>query len=380
MLNDKTVAAIIVAGGSSSRMGFDKLFFEIDGETVLLKSMKAFDECESVDEIIVVAGKNYNDVKQLAPLMHKPCTVVTGGATRAQSVKNGFEASQSEIICIHDAARPFVSQKIITDALSAAVQYGASAPAVPVKDTIKIVQQNSMVKSTPDRASLFAVQTPQCFLSSLYQKALAQIDNDLVTDDCSLFELAGMPVKLTQGEYANYKITTREDLPAPKGDNNMNIRIGHGYDVHRLVENRKLILGGVEIEYEKGLLGHSDADVLAHAVADALLGAAAMGDIGKHFPDTAAEYAGADSLVLLSKVVQKLAENGFSPVNIDATLLCQRPKLAPYITQMRENLAKAAGIDVADVSVKATTEEGLGFTGNGEGIAAHAVCLIQKGK
>ncbi|NCC07828.1 MAG: 2-C-methyl-D-erythritol 2,4-cyclodiphosphate synthase [Clostridia bacterium] len=380
MLNDKTVAAIIVAGGSSSRMGFDKLFFEIDGETVLLKSMKAFDECENVDEIIVVAGKNYDDVKQLAPLMHKPCTVVTGGATRAQSVKNGFEASQSEIICIHDAARPFVSQKIITDALSAAVQYGASAPAVPVKDTIKIVQQNSMVKSTPDRASLFAVQTPQCFLSSLYQKALAQIDNDLVTDDCSLFELAGMPVKLTQGEYANYKITTREDLPAPKGDNNMNIRIGHGYDVHRLVENRKLILGGVEIEYEKGLLGHSDADVLAHAVADALLGAAAMGDIGKHFPDTAAEYAGADSLVLLSKVVQKLAENGFSPVNIDATLLCQRPKLAPYITQMRENLAKAAGIDVADVSVKATTEEGLGFTGNGEGIAAHAVCLIQKGK
>lgn len=380
MLNDKTVAAIIVAGGSSSRMGFDKLFFEIDGETVLLKSVKAFDECENVDEIIVVAGKNYDDVKQLAPLMHKPCTVVTGGATRAQSVKNGFEASQSEIICIHDAARPFVSQKIITDALSAAVQYGASAPAVPVKDTIKIVQQNSMVKSTPDRASLFAVQTPQCFLSSLYQKALAQIDNDLVTDDCSLFELAGMPVKLTQGEYANYKITTREDLPAPKGDNNMNIRIGHGYDVHRLVENRKLILGGVEIEYEKGLLGHSDADVLAHAVADALLGAAAMGDIGKHFPDTAAEYAGADSLVLLSKVVQKLAENGFSPVNIDATLLCQRPKLAPYITQMRENLAKAAGIDVADVSVKATTEEGLGFTGNGEGIAAHAVCLIQKGK
>lgn len=380
MFNDKTVAAIIVAGGSSSRMGFDKLFFEIDGETVLLKSMKAFDECESVDEIIVVAGKNYNDVKQLAPLMHKPCTVVTGGATRAQSVKNGFEASQSEIICIHDAARPFVSQKIITDALSAAVQYGASAPAVPVKDTIKIVQQNSMVKRTPDRASLFAVQTPQCFLSSLYQKALVQIDNDLVTDDCSLFELAGMPVKLTQGEYANYKITTREDLPAPKGDNNMNIRIGHGYDVHRLVENRKLILGGVEIEYEKGLLGHSDADVLAHAVADALLGAAAMGDIGKHFPDTAAEYAGADSLVLLSKVARKLAENGFSPVNIDATLLCQRPKLAPYITQMRENLAKAAGIDVADVSVKATTEEGLGFTGNGEGIAAHAVCLIQKGK
>ena len=156
------------------------------------------------------------------------------------------------------------------------------------------------------------------------------------------------------------------------------IRIGHGYDVHRLVEDRKLILGGVEIPFEKGLLGHSDADVLLHAVSDALLGAAALGDIGKHFPDSDPTYKGADSLRLLAAVAELLAKEGYKIVNVDATLLAQRPKLAPYIAQMRYNIAKAIGADVDAVSVKATTEEGLGFTGEGLGIAAHAVCLIEK--
>ena len=156
------------------------------------------------------------------------------------------------------------------------------------------------------------------------------------------------------------------------------MRIGHGYDVHRLVEERKLILGGVEIPYEKGLLGHSDADVLAHAISDALLGAAALGDIGKLFPDNDPQYAGADSLKLLQEVVYHIRENGYAISNIDATILAQKPKLAPYILQMRENLAKACGVEVDQVSVKATTEEKLGFTGAGQGIAAHAVCLLEK--
>lgn len=155
------------------------------------------------------------------------------------------------------------------------------------------------------------------------------------------------------------------------------MRIGHGYDVHILTENRKLIVGGVDIPYEKGLLGHSDADVLLHAVSDALLGAAALGDIGCLFPDSDPEYLGADSLMLLSKVVEKLGENGFKIVNIDSTILAQKPKMKPHIPLMRENIAKVCGIDVSSVSVKATTEEGLGFTGEGKGIAAHAVCLIE---
>ena len=156
------------------------------------------------------------------------------------------------------------------------------------------------------------------------------------------------------------------------------MRIGHGYDVHRLVEGRKLIMGGVEIPYEKGLLGHSDADVLAHAIMDAVLGAAALGDIGKHFPDTAAEYEGADSLVLARRVAEIMHENGWKIENIDSTILCQKPKLAPYIPAMREKLAEAFGLPVDAVSVKATTEEHLGFTGEGLGIAAHAVALIEK--
>lgn len=156
------------------------------------------------------------------------------------------------------------------------------------------------------------------------------------------------------------------------------MRIGHGYDVHRLVEGRKLILGGVEIPFEKGLLGHSDADVLAHAVADALLGAAALGDIGHLFPDTDERFAGADSLVLLAQVTARLKEAGYRVCNVDATVLCQRPKLAPHIDAMRKNLAAACAVEVGRMSVKATTEEGLGFTGTGEGIAAHAVCLIEE--
>lgn len=158
------------------------------------------------------------------------------------------------------------------------------------------------------------------------------------------------------------------------------MRIGHGYDVHRLVEGRRLILGGVEIPYEKGLLGHSDADVLTHAVMDSLLGAAALGDIGKHFPDTDPAYKGADSLLLATHVAKRLAERGYRIVNIDATVLAERPKLAPHIEKMRENLAAALGLSKDDISVKATTEEGLGFTGTGLGIAAHALCLIEEKK
>lgn len=234
---------------------------------------------------------------------------------------------------------------------------------------------------TPDRSMLYAVQTPQCFDRAQYLAALDRLGAEQVqyiTDDCSLFELAGLPVRLTQGDYANRKITTKEDLPAPGSEGEKKMRIGHGYDVHRLVEGRKLILGGVEVPFEKGLLGHSDADVLAHAIMDAVLGAAALGDIGKHFPDTDPAYAGADSLKLAQAVAALMRQNGWRVVNIDSTILCQRPKLAPYIPVMREKLAAAFGLEPDAVSVKATTEEHLGFTGEGLGIAAHAVALIEK--
>ena len=385
---EKKVSAVLVAAGSSTRMGFDKLSFDLGGETVVQRSIRAFAECPLVSEIVLVAGKNRAFLEQQAAACTKPVQVVQGGATRAESAKNGVLAAHGELVAVHDAARPFVSQAVITAALGAAAACGAAAPAVPVKDTVKravrgdgkTVPEHCMVTDTPDRSTLYAVQTPQCFDRAAYLAALDELDAEkarLVTDDCSLFELTGRPVQLTQGDYANLKITTREDLPRAEQKEGNDMRIGHGYDVHRLVEDRKLILGGVEVPFEKGLLGHSDADVLAHAVMDAVLGAAALGDIGQHFPDTAEEYAGADSLVLARRVAEIVAAQGWRIENIDATILCQRPKLAPYIPVMREKLAAAFGLPVEAVSVKATTEEHLGFTGEGLGIAAHAVALIE---
>ena len=385
---EKKVSAVLVAAGSSTRMGFDKLSFDLGGETVLHRSIRAFAQCPLVDEIILVAGSNRAFAQQQAADCAKPVCVVAGGATRAESAKNGVLAASGALVAVHDAARPFVGQQVITAALEAAAQCGAAAPAVPVKDTIKAavrgsgktVPESCFVHATPDRSTLYAVQTPQCFDRAAYLAALEELDAEkarFVTDDCSLFELTGRPVQLTQGDYANLKITTREDLPRPEQKEEHKMRIGHGYDVHRLVEGRKLILGGVEVPFEKGLLGHSDADVLAHAVMDAVLGAAALGDIGQHFPDNDPVYSGADSLKLARRVAEILKEHGFRIENIDATLLCQRPKLAPHIPAMRRNLADAFGLPVDAVSVKATTEEHLGFTGEGLGIAAHAVALIE---
>ena len=385
----KTISAVLVAAGSSTRMGFDKLSFDLGGETVLHRSIRAFDQCPQIGEIVLVAGKNRAFVEQQAVGCTKPVQIVAGGATRAESAKNGVLAAHGELVAVHDAARPFVSPAVIAAVLEAAARCGAAAPAVPVEDTIKqavpgdgkTVPEACLVHSTPDRSTLYAVQTPQCFDRTQYLAALQELDAEkarLVTDDCSLFELTGRSVQLTQGDYANLKITTREDLPRPVQKEETRMRIGHGYDVHRLVEGRKLILGGVEIPFEKGLLGHSDADVLAHAVMDAVLGAAALGDIGQHFPDNDPAYAGADSLELARHVARILSEHGYRVENIDATILCQRPKLAPHIPAMRAKLAAAFGLPVDAVSVKATTEEHLGFTGEGLGIAAHAVALIEK--
>ena len=385
---EKRVTAVLVAAGSSTRMGFDKLSFDLGGETVVQRSIRAFAECPLVDEIVLVAGKNRAFLEQQAAACPKPVQVVPGGATRAESAKNGVLAAHGDLVAVHDAARPFVSEAVIEAAVYAAAACGAAAPAVPVKDTVKravrgdgkTVPEACMVAETPDRSTLYAVQTPQCFDRAAYLAALEELDTEkarLVTDDCSLFELAGRPVELVQGDYANIKITTREDLPrAENGGKKM--RIGHGYDVHRLVEGRKLILGGVEVPYEKGLLGHSDADVLAHALADAILGACRGGDIGKLFPDTDPAYEGADSMVLLARVMDYARELGFEFVDADCTIACQQPKITPHRDAMRANLAHALGVDVENVGVAATTTEKLGWEGQGEGIGAWAVCLLQK--
>ncbi|MEG1895745.1 MAG: 2-C-methyl-D-erythritol 2,4-cyclodiphosphate synthase [Oscillospiraceae bacterium] len=372
MYDNKKVYAIIVAGGSGTRIGFDKMLYSIEGKAVVEKSIAAFDAAHIIDEIVVVAGDNLAQIEALAKGYKKVTRVVHGGSTRSQSVAAGVvQLKGGGLVAIHDGARPFVNGSIIQDVIEKASLYGAAVPCVPVKDTIKQAQGGFIAQSL-DRNTLFIAQTPQAFDLDSYRHYMESFFDANLTDDAQLFEKAGAKVCIAKGEYENYKITTIDDL---KGDKMM--RIGHGYDVHKLVEGRKLILGGVVVPYEKGLLGHSDADVLLHAVMDSLLGALALGDIGKHFPDTDESYKGADSMQLLLQVGRLILEKGAVLQNLDATLLCQKPKLAGYIPQMRSNIAQALNVSVDKISVKATTEEGLGFTGEGLGISAHCVCLLQ---
>ena len=379
------ISAVIVAAGRSTRMGRPKLLIPLCGTPVLTHTLKAFDR-SCVDEIIVVASEDTVPLfEKEAALLTTPCRFVTGGETRQESVANGVAAvdKRCELIAVADGARPLVTPEDIDRVIAVAEETGAAALGVRVKDTIKVADTANVITATPDRSSLWQVQTPQVFSAPLYREAMAAAtaDGKDFTDDCQLAEYIGAEVTLVEGSYENIKITTPDDITAAtaiiqKRKGVVAMRIGHGYDVHRLTEDRKLILGGVDIPHDKGLLGHSDADVLTHAIMDALCGAAVLGDIGGLFPDTDEKYKGADSVKLLCEVVRLVNERGYRILNIDATVLAQRPKLKPYIPHMRDILAAACGIPTEDINIKATTEEGLGFTGAMEGIAAHAVCLI----
>ena len=281
-----------------------------------------------------------------------------------------------------------VTAEVIARTLESAKKYGSGVAAVPLKDTVKRVNEGGVVVDTPPRDALRAVQTPQTFEAELIRRAHAAYAlGERATDDAALAERMGVKVRLTEGDVENIKLTTPEDMLLARQvilrregqkEEKPVVRIGHGYDVHRLTEDRKLILCGVEIPYTLGLLGHSDADVSLHALMDALLGAAALGDIGRHFPDTDPAYKGADSGKLLDHVVALLEEKGYAVGNVDVTIICQRPKLKDYIEQMRQNVARHLKVDADCVNIKATTTEKLGFEGEGLGISSHAVACIEK--
>lgn len=374
MYQGKRIGAIIAAAGTGTRMnqsgGLPKQFLKIGGVPMIRRTVMAFEKNPWVDDIcVVINGKFRTEYEKALAGMKKIRCMPVGGRERQESVGEGLrrlaEESAFEYVMIHDGARPYVSDRVIGHSLETALRNGAAVAAVPVKDTIR---RGAMTLS---RSDLFAVQTPQTFareiILSAYERAAS--DGFQGTDDGGLVERLGLPVALSEGDYANIKITTKEDLK-------MEYRVGTGYDVHRLEYGRKLVLGGVTLEHEKGLLGHSDADVLLHAVMDALLGAAALGDIGKHFPDTDLRYKDISSLSLLRETAGLLADAGCEVVNIDATLIAQRPKVSGKIDEMRRNIAEALGIHLEKVSVKATTTEKLGFAGREEGIAAEAVALI----
>lgn len=390
-MNNIINSAVIAAGGSGTRMGGNvpKQFVRIGGIPIIIRTLLKFETCSDIDEIIVVVRDC--DIETVKILLDeykitKLTRIVKGGATRQASVLNGINAASGRFVFIHDAARPFVTPEQIIEVVSETHRFGAAALGVPIKDTLKIVKKDGMISETVDRENKYSIQTPQGFEIEMIRAAHREAERKgvSVTDDCALAELSGASVKVVEGSSLNIKLTTPEDiilaegiLNSEKGETEQ-VRVGLGYDVHRLVKERELILGGIKIPYELGLLGHSDADVLLHSIMDAMLGAAALGDIGTHFPDTDEKWRGADSCMLLAAVRNILKENGFSVVNIDATIIAQKPKLADFIPHMREKISEVLEISAACVSVKATTTEKLGFCGRGEGIAAEAICMIKK--
>jgi 2-C-methyl-D-erythritol 4-phosphate cytidylyltransferase/2-C-methyl-D-erythritol 2,4-cyclodiphosphate synthase len=382
------LAVVILAAGKGSRMalGQNKVFALLGDKPVLSWSVAAFSALSEVEEIIIAAAAAELDLcRELSRDFAKVKKIVQGGASRQQSVYNAVAAVSPVCnqVAVHDAARPFVSAWHIKSLLADALLHGSSVPAVPVKDTIKQADGHKII-GTLCRDQLFAAQTPQIFskadLLSAHEKARAE--NFQASDDASLLEHYGFDVYLSPGEESNFKLTTPEDWQRAKlmianiGQANK-MRMGIGYDVHKLVLGRKLVLGGVTIEHPTGLWGHSDADVLCHAIADALFGAAAMGDIGRHFPDSNERYKGISSLLLLTEAGQKLTQERYRICNIDSIVIAQKPKLAPYISLMRANIAQALSISVEQISIKATTTETLGFCGREEGIAAQATALIE---
>jgi 2-C-methyl-D-erythritol 4-phosphate cytidylyltransferase/2-C-methyl-D-erythritol 2,4-cyclodiphosphate synthase len=394
------VTAIVAAGGRGVRFGGDRLkqLVTIGGHSILERSVALFVGHQSVDDVIVALPGELVDNPPIdiarAP---KPVRVVAGGTRRQDSVGAAFRAValDADVVVVHDAARPFASADLIARTIAAAAETGAAVAAVQARDTVKRTAPIAgteggldgtarFVVETLARETIYLAQTPQAFRRAVLRDALALASD--ATDEAALAERAGHRVQIVSGEASNIKITTPADLaiaeaiarerdgaakPARTG------RAGIGYDLHRLVEGRTLLLGGVTVPFDRGLAGHSDADVVCHAVTDAILGAAGAGDIGQHFPDTDPRWKGASSLDLLRRAVHIVAERGLAVGNLDATIILERPKLRPFIDAMRANVAAAAGVEVDRVSIKAKTNEGVGELGRGEAIAVHAIALVR---
>lgn len=370
-----SIFAVILCGGSGTRMGapVNKTLLPVDGEKAVVKCLRAF--LAETDGCVLVVKEGEQEafeaaVSEAGLSVH---AVVAGGADRQASALCGLKAlpQDCDMALIHDGARPFIRREDIRAVIRSVKEKGSGVMAVKARDTIKEADAEGKVIRTLDRDVLYHMQTPQGFyvkdMLLAHENAKARY-----TDDAALMEAAGFPVHLVQGHYDNKKLTSPEDLPVQ----NVLPRIGHGYDVHRLCEDRALIIGGVEIPHEMGLLGHSDADVALHALTDALLGAAGLPDIGHLFPDNDPAYKGISSLLLLEKAMERIREKGFEVGNADVTVVAQAPKMAPHLAKMQENTARAMGVSVDRINYKATTTEHLGFEGEKKGISAHAVALL----
>lgn len=382
------IAALIVAAGTGERMGggIPKQYQLLGGVSLLRRTVKKLQECRQLDLIqVVISGEHaefYRDACGDLGLLPP----VTGGSTRQESVYKGLQALASHApqqVLIHDAARPFVSSGLVERMLTAVENCPAVIPALPIKETIKRAD-DSVVKETIAREALITVQTPQAFDYQTILQAHATMQGKALTDDAAVCEAAGIEVQWVQGDTENIKMTTQDDMRLAEQwiGQSMEIRVGQGIDVHRMVTHRSterqvLRLGGIDLPSTKCLEGHSDADAVLHAIVDAILGAIGEGDIGVYFPCNDPKWKGVDSAVFLEEAMRKLREKGGAVVNLDVTVLCEIPKINPHRETMRGRVAEIMEVEASRINIKATTTESLGFLGRKEGLCAQAVVSVK---
>lgn len=368
----ENVSVIIAAAGSGVRAktARNKVFETINGVPCLLKTYNAFSSCGIKDIIIAAKSGEEDKIKNLLPA----AKVITGGTTRTQSIKNALSVTAGKIVLIHDGARPFVSQKTIENCIEGAKEYGSAIATIPTRDTI-LKNTNGISDSVSylGKEGLYQVQTPQAFITEEIKRAYAAFPDKTFNDDGEVYYAFYGKLHLVEGDGENRKLTYPEDFKIAPSVYGL---FGVGFDCHRLVENRKLILGGIEIAHEKGLLGHSDADVLTHAVMDAILSAAALRDIGYWFPDNDERYKDANSINLLREVLKMITKANLKVQSVSAVIMAEKPKLKKHIPAITENLAKELSVKENKVGITATTLEGLGFVGREEGICVHATAVL----
>ena len=362
------VSLILACAGKGTRAGFkeNKIFQIINGKTVLENSLAPFLASENINEIIITASRqDFDKIKSLAPRSAK---IVIGGTTRTQSIKNALDLVSNEIVLIHDGARCFVTTSLIDDVIDSVKNFGSGIPVLESTNTLAVVE-NGFISDVLGKDGIYSIQTPQGFLTNEILRAYDKVGDKIYPDDSSIYAKFIKPPHTVKGCAKNVKLTYKEDFK-------QDIRIGTGFDCHKLVDNRKLILGGIEIPSDKGLLGHSDADVLLHAIMDAILSALSLRDIGYHFSDKDSRYKDISSVVLLEKVLVMMKEKGYKIKNLSAVIMAEKPKLINHIPAITENPASLLDIDSDDVGITATTLEGLGFVGREEGICVKADILL----
>ena len=366
------VSLILACAGVGARAGFNKnkLLVESDGKTVLEHTLSAFYDSGLIDEIVIATSNA--DFEFVKNLVSDKATVVLGGDTRTKSVKNALENVSGEIVLIHDGARPFVSNELIKNCIETAKEFGSAIPVLPTRNTI-VKAKDGFVDRYLGKDQLKIVQTPQGFLTEKIKKAYIEAKDKTFNDDGEVYLNYAGKVATFDGEEKNLKLTFKEDFNF--ADRPM-YRFGTGFDCHKLVENRKLVLGGVIIPHDKGLLGHSDADVLTHAIMDAILSSLSLRDIGYHFSDKDPKYKDACSMDLLNVVLDMVRKQGYKVQSISATIMAEKPKLLGHIPEITKSLSTSLGIDTEFVGIGATTLEGLGFVGREEGICTHATATL----